>query len=32
VYPRFDEFRALRDVLDPDRVFANDYLTTVLGR
>ncbi|WP_253662625.1 D-arabinono-1,4-lactone oxidase [Williamsia maris] len=32
VYPRFDEFLALRDVLDPDRVFANDYLTTVLGR
>ncbi|GAB3127963.1 D-arabinono-1,4-lactone oxidase [Tsukamurella serpentis] len=31
-YPRFGEFRALRDVLDPDRVFANDYLDAVLGR
>lgn len=31
LYPRFDEFRAVRDRLDPDRVFANAYLATVLG-
>jgi FAD-linked oxidoreductase len=31
VYPRFDEFIAARDRLDPDRVFGNDYLTRVLG-
>ncbi|WP_121252771.1 D-arabinono-1,4-lactone oxidase [Nocardioides ferulae] len=31
VYPRFEEFLALRDRLDPDRVFANDYLRRVLG-
>ena len=30
-YPRFDEFLALRDKLDPDRVFANPYLRRVLG-
>ncbi len=30
-YPRFEEFRGVRDRLDPDRVFANDYLTRVLG-
>jgi FAD-linked oxidoreductase len=30
-YPRFDEFVAVRDRLDPDRVFANEYLTRVLG-
>lgn len=30
-YPRFDEFVALRDRLDPDRMFANGYLTRVLG-
>jgi FAD-linked oxidoreductase len=30
-YPRFGEFLALRDRLDPDRVFANDYLGRVLG-
>ncbi|HEY1133723.1 MAG TPA: D-arabinono-1,4-lactone oxidase [Nocardioides sp.] len=30
-YPRFDEFLALRDRLDPDRVFGNDYLRRVLG-
>jgi L-gulonolactone oxidase len=30
-YPRFGDFVALRDRLDPDRVFGNDYLTTVLG-
>ena len=31
LYPRFDEFRALRDELDPDRVFGNAYLERVLG-
>ncbi|WP_082756930.1 D-arabinono-1,4-lactone oxidase [Tsukamurella pulmonis] len=31
-YPRFDEFLAVRDELDPDRVFANDHLDAVLGR
>ncbi|MFE7570747.1 D-arabinono-1,4-lactone oxidase [Streptomyces sp. NPDC057539] len=31
VYPRFDEFTALRDRLDPDRLFGNDYLRRVLG-
>ncbi|GAB2447120.1 D-arabinono-1,4-lactone oxidase [Nocardioides hungaricus] len=30
-YPRFAEFLALRDRLDPDRVFANPYLRRVLG-
>jgi FAD-linked oxidoreductase len=30
-YPRFADFLALRDRLDPDRVFANDYLLRVLG-
>ncbi|MEU8463508.1 D-arabinono-1,4-lactone oxidase [Streptomyces sp. NPDC029003] len=30
-YPRFAEFTALRDRLDPDRVFGNDYLRRVLG-
>ena len=30
-YPRFEEFLALRDELDPDRVFANPYLRRVLG-
>jgi L-gulonolactone oxidase len=30
-YPRFDDFVAIRDRLDPDRVFANAYLTRVLG-
>jgi L-gulono-1,4-lactone dehydrogenase len=30
-YPRFGEFLALRDRLDPERVFANDYLRRVLG-
>ncbi|WP_419998473.1 D-arabinono-1,4-lactone oxidase [Streptomyces boninensis] len=30
-YPRFGEFTALRDQLDPERVFANDYLRRVLG-
>ncbi len=31
VYPRFGEFQALRDRLDPQRLFANDYLRRVLG-
>ncbi|MFD9795411.1 D-arabinono-1,4-lactone oxidase [Streptomyces sp. NPDC059070] len=30
-YPRFGEFTALRDRLDPDRLFANAYLRRVLG-
>jgi FAD-linked oxidoreductase len=30
-YPRFDDFVAVRDRLDPDRVFANPYLERVLG-
>lgn len=30
-YPGFGEFTALRDRLDPDRVFGNDYLRRVLG-
>lgn len=31
VYPRFEEFTALRDRLDPGRLFGNDYLRRVLG-
>jgi FAD-linked oxidoreductase len=31
VYPRFGDFVALRDKLDPERRFANSYLTEVLG-
>lgn len=31
VYPRFPDFVALRDRLDPDRIFTNAYLETVLG-
>jgi L-gulono-1,4-lactone dehydrogenase len=30
-YPRFADFLALRDRLDPDRLFTNDYLRRVLG-
>ncbi|WP_295572738.1 D-arabinono-1,4-lactone oxidase [uncultured Microbacterium sp.] len=30
-YPRFDDFVALRDRLDPDRLFRNAYLSRVLG-
>ena len=30
-YPRFDDFLALRDRLDPDRMFTNGYLERVLG-
>nr|WP_062334172.1 D-arabinono-1,4-lactone oxidase [Herbidospora sakaeratensis] len=31
VYPRFTDFVALRNRLDPDRLFANAYLDRVLG-
>lgn len=31
LYPRFSDFLAMRDRLDPDRVFANSYLRRVLG-
>lgn len=31
LYPRFGDFTALRDQLDPDRVFTNPYLDRVLG-
>jgi L-gulono-1,4-lactone dehydrogenase len=31
VYPRFEEFTEIRDRLDPDRVFGNDYRRRVLG-
>ncbi|MGO2747636.1 D-arabinono-1,4-lactone oxidase [Microbacterium sp.] len=30
-YPRFDDFVAIRDRLDPERRFANRYLDRVLG-
>jgi FAD-linked oxidoreductase len=30
-YPGFGEFLAVRDRLDPERLFANDYLDRVLG-
>ncbi|MCZ4500823.1 MAG: L-gulono,4-lactone dehydrogenase [Marmoricola sp.] len=30
-YPRWAEFQAVRDRLDPDRVFSNTYLRRVLG-
>jgi FAD-linked oxidoreductase len=30
-YPGWSQFRAVRDRLDPDRVFANTYLRRVLG-
>ncbi|WP_454560937.1 D-arabinono-1,4-lactone oxidase [Mycobacterium haemophilum] len=30
-YPRWDRFAAVRDRLDPDRVFLNDYTRRVLG-
>jgi L-gulonolactone oxidase len=30
-YPRWDEFAAIRDRLDPDRLFTNGYLRRVLG-
>ncbi|MFE1320140.1 D-arabinono-1,4-lactone oxidase [Kitasatospora phosalacinea] len=31
VYPHFGDFTALRDKVDPERRFANDYLRRVLG-
>jgi L-gulonolactone oxidase len=31
LYPAFDRFLAVRDRLDPRRVFANDYVDRVLG-
>jgi FAD-linked oxidoreductase len=31
-YPRFDEFLAVRERVDPAGVFGNDYLGRVLGR
>ncbi|HET9380739.1 MAG TPA: D-arabinono-1,4-lactone oxidase [Streptomyces sp.] len=31
LYPRFGEFTRLRDRLDPQRLFQNDYLRRVLG-
>ena len=31
LYPRFGDFVALRDRLDPERVFTNAYLKRVLG-
>jgi len=31
IYPDWDRFRAVRDRLDPGRVFANDYVDRVLG-
>jgi FAD-linked oxidoreductase len=31
VYPRFDDARAVRDQVDPERRFANPYLERVLG-
>ncbi len=31
VYPRFDDFLAVRDRVDPDRRFGNPYLERVLG-
>ncbi|MGH3358062.1 MAG: D-arabinono-1,4-lactone oxidase [Nocardioidaceae bacterium] len=30
-YPRFDDFVAVREKLDPDGLFGNDYLDRVLG-
>jgi FAD-linked oxidoreductase len=30
-YPRFDDFVAVRDKADPDRVFANDYTRRMFG-
>lgn len=32
LYPRFDDFVAARDRLDPRRLFGNPYLERVLGR
>ena len=32
LYPRWNEFIAMRDRLDPQRTFANDYTNTVFGK
>ena len=32
LYPRLDDFRALRDRVDPDGTFGNTFLDRVLGR
>lgn len=31
LYPRFEDFRAVRDRVDPSRTFANEHLRRVLG-
>jgi L-gulonolactone oxidase len=31
VYARFDDFVAVRDRVDPERTFANEYLARVIG-
>jgi L-gulonolactone oxidase len=31
VYPRLDEFQAVRDRVDPHRLMANGYLHRLLG-
>ena len=31
LYPRFADFLAVRDKVDPDRLFGNAYLERVLG-
>ena len=31
-YPRWEDFQAIRNRLDPDRIFTNAYLDRVLGR
>jgi xylitol oxidase len=31
LYPRMADFRALRDRVDPDRVFGNTFLERVIG-
>ena len=31
LYPRLADFRALRDRVDPDRVFGNAWLDRVIG-
>ncbi|WP_028661353.1 D-arabinono-1,4-lactone oxidase [Nocardioides insulae] len=31
LYPRFDDFRAVRDLLDPERLFRNPHLDRILG-
>lgn len=32
LYPRFDEFAAVRDALDPERVFCNAFVDTLFAR